>query len=338
MPMSTINNDDISTRNNEEQLTEVIEPEERQLLERKGFDRRQIRFELANVTQVDPVDQRAEYGGERYLHPETDGPVGPTTVTESASSGIEIVEAEKTEVSLHRFTNKISLNVEDQEIDERTAREKRNALMELFDTTFDMAFLTGVEDEHGNVIQISYLQWLKDHIPQERVIDASEEVYERAANIIVEDAYSRVTGELVQEDWGMMLGKHEALAQFRRYEDGDSDRTVMEMITDGNTSGISVGEVMHIPEKIALKGVDGEVFTRQVDDIGEDEVILLPAEAREEFVQIFETSEPMARGPMSEQNFKLSFEYLARHGVGFAEDRYDDATDAIRIVNVSDAF
>jgi hypothetical protein len=327
----------------EEQMTEVIEPLEEQMFKRQGFDRDNLRFEIANVNPVEKGTKYVEIGGQRYLGgTATDRAISPTTVGESDGS-IDIVREPAQQYELARFTHGFTLMDEDQEVSNEDVAETRDAVLELFDMEADAVVFDGLKDDNGNVIKKSVLQWLKDNIPASRTIDASNFSGNVPANIIVEDAYSKVSGEFVTESWGMMVGKHAALSNFSSYEDStNAQQTHWDLISTDANDGLGgvVEDTFKVPDNISLPTEDSDEDIKvTIDDIGSDEIFLLPRQAQTHFWQLYEEPSPTHRGPIMKEGFRERHEYRWRQGVVFdPHNRGTNATDAIHIKNVSSAF
>jgi hypothetical protein len=248
------------------------------------------------------------------------------------------VESDERDIEVHQYVNKLTMSVEDESYDPQLAQDKRDAVVELYDRLFDINFMKGITTQRGDVLKESYLSFLKDAIPADRTIDASSLNLDRAANLFLKEAYDKVSGELVQDNWGTLVLKQEAMAELNKLEAGDNDFRVREQIQASNAGVGGVENILVLPDQIALEGPDGQDTEVPIDDMGKDEALLLPSSAGEEFVSLYESTTPMVRGPIEQEGFVDSYEYMAAQGFGFAQDRHSDATDAIHIVNFSSVF
>lgn len=330
----------------EEQMT-LVEPADDQMFEREGFDRKNIRYQMATVDEVPTGTRYVETGSQAYVSADgTDRALAPTAVGESGGT-IDLVQVNGEQHELVRFTHGFNLLDEDREVNEELVTNMRDGVLELFDFEADAAFLNGITDEDGNVVHKSALQWVQDAVSgTARTIDCSTYSVDTdldgvPANIIKEVAYGEVSGELVTTNWGMAVGKHSALARFSGYDSDSTDTTHWERIQAETDADVGVKERMTIPEQIALPAPQGssERIEVTVDDLGSDTIILLPEQAGEVFWRLYENPEPRHGEPVRKEGMKERHEYVWRHRTVFDPDnRAGDAPDAIVLQNVSSLF
>lgn len=342
----------------------LLQPRERELYEREGFDRKNVRYEFSNANTLGLNDRYIEDEEVSFLNPETvEYPQGPTGLGETAGSGVDFVVQDGDMLPTYRYAMGFTELAENVEAGDWSPLEQRRHMMEMIDFFHDRNFIKGVRGRDGNVIsgQEGVFQWLKDAIPSERVFDCED--YDgdsgdsfdllsdgRQENLIKHHAFKTISGRIMDNNnpqWDLMIGRQEALSVFNKRTNADGGttprETYWERLNMANGMGVGVSDWKLIPDELRLsEAPEGKepVTVDLTDEMGTDEVIILPDmnQVRQKYWRLYEQAQP--RVFMSDADggrTRADFVWRYRH-------RYDptgehsQATDAIRITNISELF
>jgi hypothetical protein len=344
-----------------EKQQSLLLPDEEYFLERKGFDRPAIRRELAPVTPLSAGDRYVEQGDAIYATPTSDMPESDTTPGEIFGN-VDVERVVGEQVRIPRMTHGLTVDQEDLEIQagddtpsgaDKLQRE-RDLLMEMFDVQADYQFMQGIHDERGNQVQPGVFEYLDANIPASNIIDASSTQYSNSgeipANVIVQEAYSKLTGEYANDGWDVAFAKHDVHALWNTIDNNSgvtqkSHWLDLESDSDGVGQSI-VNDFIKIPEKIGLRTApeySAEELRFDVDfptanNGTDDDVMYLIPDHGGDFYELYEQAQPqMSDTPVRKEGLKERHEFYWRAGQTFnLNHRVDDvATDAIKIENVS---
>ena len=342
---------------------ELVQPDEDIMFEREGFDRRGLRRELAAVTAIDSTTKWVEQGQTVFIHPESDMPGGPTSEAESFGN-IELVRQTGTSVQIPRYTNGFTLEDEDAEISEMASfiQDMRDGIMELFDLQADIAFFNGLYDQAGNQVFSGVLDWVQEHMPADNVIDCADVDPTQGipANVILRDAYSKVSGEYVTNTWDVAVMRPEMFALWNEIgrADYNVNRSQWEMVQD-DADGVGVQRRFLYPHRTGLRAptnmdeglkfdlempaAESAASDDRLDDIiddPDDDVMFLIPQHNGDFYELYEMPTPDVRGPIQQRGFREEWEYKWRAGVvqGMSHQSEGEAPDVIKLENVSVLF
>jgi len=330
----------------EEQL--VLEPDEDLMLDREGFDRRGIRRELMPTTEMERGTRYVEEGDGVYASADTRMPEEDTAVGE-VMKGVDIVRYTGEQVRVPRMTQGMTVHAEDLDVD--GAQEKvdraREVVLETFDITADLNVMT------GGPLQESIFSWLDSNVPNDNVIDCGSSDFGggEPANVIVRDAFEKVTGRYVEDGWDYVIWPQEVRAKWNQIDNNSGVRQTsawLDLESDAMGVGDSVvGDSVLIPDTVGLRTAPDEPDALQFDiPLGDDEMYLIPDHGGD-FFEMYENPEPsLIQDPLRKSGGRLEFEYYWRagHKLGFGSARTDDgqggseAHDAIKLTNVSELF
>ena len=350
-----------STRNQNED-TELFEPESDAMFERRDFDRPGIRREFAAVQPIGIDDLYIEREDKEFVDPRTtDMPFGPTGMGETGGSGVETVRIDGEEWRTYRYVNGFEYFQEEGVTD---VELQRRAALEMFDWLADANFLKGVEDQRsGNMVRKGMIQHIKDNIPSERVIDCSKteiqnDYAEVPENVINYESFQRISGDLLSRDdpnWDLMIGRQPALAQLNKVQETQSAGrvTYREAINMGEARGGINGDVL-IPDELTLHtiprgeqdniaefGEEDELSVDLTTELDDNELLLVPdAEVhRNSVFRLSEMPAPETFGPYDLRGGREAVDYAWRYSHKFdPEQRYPDLRDYIRLTNIDALF
>ncbi|MDB9247457.1 hypothetical protein PN419_00350 [Halorubrum ezzemoulense] len=348
-----------STRN-KNQDTEMFEPAEDAMFERRDFDRPGIRRELAAVQPIAIDDLYVEREDKEFVDPRTmDMPFGPTGLGETGGSGVETVRIDgeewKTLRYVHGFEYFEEEGVTDIDLQQR-------ASLEMFDFLADANFLKGITDQRtGNQLRPGALQVMKDNIPSARTIDCSsldasyDEVPE---NVINYEAYQRISGDLLTRgdpNWDLMIGRQDALAKLNKLQETSSAGriTYREAINMGEARG-GVNQDVLIPDELELSVIprgeqseladideEDELSVDLTTELGPNELILVPDAQvhRQSVFRLSEMPSPETFGPYDLRGGREAVDYAWRYSHKFnPENRYPQLRDYIHLKNIDAIF
>lgn len=351
-----------STILTEKQQT-LIRPDENLMFDReRNFDSPRYRLEIAPRTPIDPGTKYVEQGDAAYIHPDSDMPAGPTVEGESFGN-IELIREVGGTQEIPRYTNGFTVDEEDLEVDGSFVQDMRDGIMRLFDLQADLAFLLGLSDEHGNEVFSGVFAWLDANIPSDNIIDCSDfdlstgDLNGLPANVILREAYSKVTGEYVTTQWDVAIAKHEVWALWNEKGTFDTNQNMSQwdlVNVPQDDAGVGVNRRVLIPNSMGLRAPSGmtEKLTfdismpttnnsgqgSQLDDEDDDVMYLIPQHDGD-FYELYEQPTPDVRGPLMKDGFRERWEYKWRAGVVQDQThRTDVAADAIKLENVSTMF
>lgn len=353
---------------NQKQQT-VIQPDEELMFDRQGFDRRNIRLDFAPQRAIEPGTKFIEQGDAVFMHPESDTPTAPTSVGE-VFGNVDMVRVVGGTQEIPRYTHGFHVDVEDEEVDMAAERmaEMRDGIMELFTIEADLAFLTGLNDEAGNTIFKGVFTWLEDNMPSENVINcnnfdpSSGDLNGIPANIVKQEAYSKVTGEYVETQWDLAVAKHPVWAEFNQLGDfsGASVESHWEMVqASDDDADVGINRRILLPNKTGLRGPPGggdlrfdvtfptrtnSSFDSDLSDLtdftDDDDVMYLIPNHGGDFYELHEQPSPDVR-EVDKEGWKRRIEYKWRAGVVQGQTHKRDsniAQDAIKLENVTALF
>lgn len=333
-----------------EEQQKVLAPDEDVMLEREGRDRRGIRRELAPTTAMQRGERFIEEGDGVYASAESDMPTGTTSVGEVLGN-VDIVRYVGDQVRVPRMTHGMSIDAEDLEIDgaQEKVRRSKDVLMEMFDIQADLQFLTGITDEEGNAVKPGVFDWLDANIPTSNVIDASASTYDVPANIVVEEAYAKTTGEYADDGFDQVLWDHPTRAKWNRIDNNNGVKQASQWLDLGSdAAGVGqsiVNDATLIPDNIGLRTSPDSTDTLQFGTGFPSDTMYLIPDHGGDFYEMYEHPEPtLIQDPIRAEGGKRKYEYYWRagHSYGFNAHNLDDdsskAVDAVRIDNVSSLF
>ena len=348
------------------EMQELVQPDEDLMFDREGFDRRGLRTELAATTTIDAGTKYVEQGQAVYVHPDSDMPDGPTAEAESFGN-IELVREVGTSVQIPRYTNGFVLEDEDMEVSEMAGfvQDMRDGIMELFDLRADLAFLHGLEAADGSTVHEGVFEFLQANMDTDNIIDCSEydlddgDLQGIPANVILREAYGRISGEYVTTTWDIAVARHNVWSLWNEIgrADFNVNRSQWEMVQDDG-AGVGVTRNMVLPYSTGLRAPTG-MGARLSFDIhlpdavndpyedkpdtapdADDDVMFLIPQHNGDFYELYEQGTPDTRGPLQKDGFRERWEYKWRAGVvyGFSHRARGQAVDAIKLENVSSLF
>lgn len=342
-----------STRNNQTDY-QYVEPRDRQLYTREGFDRKQIRYEFANSNPLELSDRQIKNADQLYVNHETvEFSEGPTGIGEGGDAGVSFLVEQGDEFPTTRYAKGFTVDAEELEAGATDIRDQRDALLEMFDFEHDARFLTGYDRGDGTWIP-GLFEWLDNNIPSERVLDCSSFTYDGVEeNVIKFDAFNTIDNRLMSVNspmWGAMVGSVDALNHFSKVNDGSSDRSsYWQRINVDQGSGVGVNRRLWMPDELQFDRVaDGQdPFTKSLtagnsnwDGLGTDECYLLPDmdEVRANYWQLYEIPEPRMFSNEKDMG-KRRFDYIDRYAHQFDPlGQHSEATDAVKLTNISSLF
>jgi hypothetical protein len=354
----------------EEELKEAAPASDYTMFERENFDQKQLRYEFANVEDIDLEQIRPiEREDQVVMDPESlELPVGPAGFMEDYSDlggmGKLVVEGEEwvTWVYNHGFQyNEKTDNVD--------VADQRTHVMEMLQYFGDLQFFFGVD---GLSQSPGMFDWLRDNIPANRTFDC--ENYDGDSGDTAD--YSSVPedllrGEAIEElrgrvidinsGWDLAVGSHDAVHQLAGYSIGATDDqergpTFLERLQDSDV----LGEVFRMPYKMqpdylprAVRDELPDVMSAPVVDentavdpagqeiLGRDELFLIPDVEtwREEFLTLREMGAPEHFATDGLRGDSVAHDYKWRTGFWYDPlGEHPEATDCIHLKNVSALF
>lgn len=341
----------------------LVQPDENLMFDReRNFDSPRYRLEIAPRTPIDAGTKYVEQGDAAYIHPDSDMPSGPTVEGESFGN-IELIREVGGTQSIPRYTNGFTVDEEDLEVDGSFIQDMRDGIMRLFDLQADLAFLLGLSDEHGNEVFSGVFDWLDTNIPSGNIIDCSTfdlsagDLNGLPANVVLREAYSKVTGEYVTTQWDLAVAKHEVWAMWNEKGTYDTAQNMSQwdlISTPPDDAGVGVNRRVLIPNSMGLRAPSGMTekltfditmpalqTTTGVSDLNDekDDVMYLIPNHGGDFYELYEQPTPDVRGPLMKDGFRERWEYKWRAGVVQDQThRTDVAADAIKLENVSTLF
>lgn len=347
-----------STRTKKDDTVE-IEFEDGVMFEREGFDRRNIRYELADPMNISLDDLFIEHEQKEFVDPRTlDIPFGPTGFGETAGSGVETVRIEGDRFRTYRYATGFEYNAEEGVTDLDAQQE---AITETFAFLADANFLKGMDDQrNGTEIKQGVFDWLKSNIPAERTLDCENydgdsgdeaDYTETPESIIKYEAYEKISGDLLTRqdpNWDMMIGRQPALARMNKPTKTNTGRqTYRELVNAGNAKG-GISDDMLLPDEMKLDVVPEDYAPDEqpptVDlttELDRNELILIPDMdiAAREWFRLAEMDAPNEFGPMEMRQGRRAVDYAWRYTHKFDPfGHYPDAKDAIRLTNIDAIF
>lgn len=348
------------------ELQEQIRPDENLMFDRKGFDRRSLRRELAGTEALAPGQKFITQGNAYFVHPDSDMPTGPAGIGESFGN-VEVISQTGFTVQIPRYINGMMLDVQDYDIPamSRVIRNKRDAIMELFDIQADLAFYNGLVDQAGNQIFLGVFEWLEANMDAGNVIDCSEFVNGGArqgelggvpANVILDIAYGLTENEYADDMWEVAVARKSVWAKWNAVGTADynMNRSQWQLI-NADDVGVGVQRRMNFPLKIGLRAPDGMAETLRFDlsfptatsaddSLGsipvDDDVMYLIPRHNGDFYYLVEETTPSVRGPLEKDGWKERWEYSWKAGVvqGMSHRAGGGAPDVVKLENVEALF
>lgn len=362
-----------STILTQEQMS-LVKPEHGVMIERgegnaNGFDRESIRSEYAPIRELESGTRYVEEGSATFLHADTDFPTAPTSVGESFGN-VELVREVGGTQFIPRYTHGFTYDTEDGEVDDSFLAEMRDGILRLFDVQADYAFLQGMDREDGTAVFDGVFKWLEDNMPSENFIDCSNydpsagDLSGVPANIVLQEAYQKVTGHYVETQWDMAVAKHPVWSEWNQVGtfDGAVLQSQWEIMQATDDADVGVSRRHLLPNKIGLPTApsqSGELqfnidfpartnstYDSDIGDLSEfeddDDVMYLIPNHGGDFYELYEEGTPDVRGPLEKDGFRERFEYKWRGGVVQGQNMQkrdtDVALDTIKLENVTALF
>lgn len=340
----------------------LLQPRERELYQREGFDRSQIRYEFANTNTLGLNDRYIEDEEVSFLDMETvEYPQGPTGLGETAGSGVDFIVQDGKRMPTYRYTMGFTELAENVEAGAWNPGEQRTHIMNMISFFHDRNFLKGVRGRDGNVIngQEGIFDWLKASIPANRTFDCGDyadgtvadlDSDGRQENILKYYAFKEISGRLLDNEspmWDLMIGRQEPLALFNQRtnaEGGTTPRqTYWERLNTANGVGVGVRDWKLIPDELVLSEASDDQEPVSVDmttELGNDEVIVLPDmnQVTSKYWQLYEQGQPRLFDSEADGG-RSRFDYVWRYRHRFdPTGEHSQATDAIHLTNLSELF
>lgn len=353
-----------------EQQRTVAEPAENMMFERENFDRKGLRFDLVDPTDLDPSTDFIEREDKTMADPRTlTMPVGPTGMGEVGGGAMETIRLEGERWQTYRYAHGFEAYREDDGVD--LARQ-RDYIMETFDFLFDLNFIFGMSntsDWDGVFTEI------RNRVPSSRVFDCDDYDNDSSGNesgkpdfsavpedLVVGEAMKELRGEVIDinDGWELAVGSHTALTQmnysagedtdvergptFReRMQDADAVQNFLRMPYNTQLDYLPDDADTDIPSYDAYPIVDENTAVNPGGNevLGYDELMLLPDMdvVMSDFWDIRETASPEHFGPIEAREGKLAHDYVNRFSAkADPTGDYPDFADAIILENVSDLF
>jgi hypothetical protein len=357
----------------QEQMS-LVKPANGVMIERgegnsNGFDREAIRTEFAPIRELANGTRYVEEGSATFLHTESDYPDAPTSVGESFGN-VELVREVGGTQYIPRYTHGFTYDTEDGEVDDSFLAEMRDGILQMFDVQADYAFLQGMDDEAGNSVFDGVFQFLEDNMPSSNFIDCSNydpsagDLAGVPANIVLQEAYQKVTGHYVETQWDIAVAKHPIWSEWNQVGtfDGAILQSQWEVMQATDDAEVGVNRRLLLPNEIGLPTAPSQngnltfdidyparTNTGYTSDIGTlsdfeeaDDVMYLIPEHGGDFYELYEEGTPDTRGPLEKDGFRERFEYKWRGGVvqGQNMQKRDTnvALDTIKLENVTALF
>lgn len=348
-----------------EQQRTVAEPAENEMFERENFDRKGLRMELADPTNLAADTKYIEREDKTLPDPRTlQMPVGPTGMGEVGGGGMETIRLDGERWRTFRYAHGFQLNREDGDMD---LQRQRDYVMETFDFLYDLNFLYGmnnVDDWNGVFDEI------RTRVPSERVFDCEDydgdsgdkDYTDVPEDMIVGDAMKALRGEVIDinDGWELAIGSHDALTQMQysagetsdrtravsfreRMQDADAVQNFLRMPYDTQLDYLPEDADADIPEFEEYDIVDEGTAVDPSGDavLGYDELFLMPDMdvVMNEFWDIREMAAPEHYGPVESRKGKLAHDYINRFAAKADPDgEHPEFTDIIHVKNVSELF
>jgi hypothetical protein len=339
----------------------VLLPDEDIMLKRFGRDQPSYRRQFAPLTTLPQGEMYVEEGEGVYLDAATDMPETETAPGEVLGN-VDVVRYEGDQTYIPRMTHGIT--VEQEDLEKNGGAEKlqrlRNGLVELFDLQADLQFLNGAADENGNQITPGIFNWLDANIDtsggqgpggDSQVIDCSQfdtatDLDDIPANIIVQEAYGRTTGEYADTTWELALGQHDTWALWNGIQNNDGVTQMSHWVANDNDQvGVGVRRTLNIQPEIGLPTAPDANDTLRFDVEYPDDTMYLIPEHGGDFYELYEQARPTGRDdPVPQEGFRERHEFRWRAksvynmGTYVNDDGEYPAMDVIRLDNVSSLF
>lgn len=354
-----------STTTHERNLTQ-FRPQERQLWERVGLDRKGIRYEFSNTDALSLEEQYIEDENKLYVdHRTVSMSDGPTGIGEGGDAGVNFLLEDGDRIPTNRYAKGFTINSEDVQAGNVDPSRQRDALMEMLDFENDVRFLRGFNQGDGQWVS-GIFEKLDSAIPPERVFDCSlykggetEDVADYSGveeNLIKFDAYRQISNELMDVEnprWSVMVGSQDATSHFNKVNEGSAGRaSYWERLNSNDAAGVGIESMLRMPDELVFdRAVDEqEPFTASLvnppagnpwDGLGGDEVYLLPdmEQARQKLWRLYETPTPTLFGPVEQEVGRRRYDYISRYAHDYdLTGHHADMTDCVKLKNVSALF
>lgn len=343
----------------------LLQPDEELMFERKFRDRAALRRELAPVTELPMGDRYVEEGDSTYVDAHSDMPTVDTGIGEQLGN-VDVVRYTGDRVRVPRMAHGLTVEEEDLEVEggAEELRRERDTVMELFDVQADLQFLLGITDEEGNTVQPGVFDWIDSNIAADHVIDASSfdvdaDLNGQAANIIVQEAYSRTEGEYIDTTWDMAVAKHPIWSNWNQIDDNSGESLASQWVDIDNSDqflGVGVENTLNYPESHGLRTAPDQPdslrfdlefpsrtnsgYSSPLSDASDDAMYLIPDHGGD-FWELYEQPTVDQRdSPIQLEGFRERYEYKWRAGqvFNFGHRNEDNLYDLIKIENVTSLF
>lgn len=332
-----------------EEMQEVVQPDEDIMFRNIGRDRSGIRMEFAPVESVSISDKYVNGGDSTFIHPDSDMPTMPTAEGESMGN-LQLVRETGDKEQLFRAAHGLTVNLEDEDVDREWLQRSRDAIISMFDKQADLAFLQGIDDrDTGTVYQQGVFDWLDDNIPASNIINANNTTYDVPANIIVQDAYEETSGEYVDTTWDLAVAPHNVWGDWNHYDthSGAEVASTWALVdATRNGAGVGVNRRLTVPDNIGFDtppsmsdDLEFSIDFPTANNGSDDDVMYLLPDHGGDYFTVYESGTPRSR-TVPEHGWRERLEYMWRGGTVYNNShRLDDvAKDAIKIENVSTLF
>lgn len=349
----------------EEQRT-IAQPAENAMFEREDFDRKGLRFDFVDPSDLSPDSDWIEREDKTIPDPRTlTMPVGPTGMGEVGGGAMETIRLEGERWPTYRYAHGFEAHREGGSVD---LQRQRNYIMETLDFLFDLNFMFGMA---GVTHWDGVFSHLRSNVPADRTFDC--ELYDGDSgdtndysdvpeDLIVGEAMKALRGEIVDINagWDLAVGSHEALTQLnfsagettdiqrgpsfrQRMQDADAVQNFLRMPYQTQIDYLPDDADADIPSFETYGIVDDSTAVDPAGDevLGYDELFLLPnmGTVMDEFWDVRESGTPEHYGPIEAREGKLAHDYVARWSAKWdPTGEHADAPDVVHLTNVSALF
>ncbi|MFH5840505.1 hypothetical protein [Haladaptatus sp. CMAA 1909] len=324
-------------------------PVDQAMYQTEGWERKNYRYDFANAQNLELTDQYVKESDRDFLNPDTtEMPHGPSGISEVSGGGVDFVTQEGDVLPTFRFNHGYTIALEEA-LSGADVQEKTRAVMEIFDHFADGMWMTGIYDRNGNQERMGALQWLKSSIPSSRSFDCSSTSYDnyrgngKQSDILKYDAYSELSGRIIQDGKWTAIGRHEALAQFNKSVDdssGSTDDTYWDRFHATEEGDIGIEQKYLIPPQLTLSEAPNGMEPHSIDltsELGPDEIILTPnfEDIRQKYWMLHQMNTP-EHWMVERSGGRIQNDFIWRYSHSFDPlNSHASATDSIHITNLS---
>lgn len=348
----------------------VAEPAENQMFERENFDRKGLRFDFVDPTDLSPDTDWIEREDKTLPDPRTlQMPVGPTGMGEVGGGGMETIRLEGERWPTYRYAHGFEMARESGESD---LPRQRDYIMETFDFMNDLNTIFGMAGvDHWDGV----FDEIRNRVPSNRVFDCEDYDNDGTGNesgkpdfsdvpedLVVGEAMKELRGEVIDinSGWELAVGSHTALTQMNFSAGETSDRLRGPSFRERMQDADAVQNFLRLPYKTQLdylpEDADADIPEFESYDIidentpsnpsgnavmGNDELFLMPdmETVMTEFFDIREMGTPEHYGPVEARQGKLAHDYINRFTAkADPSGEYPEFADTVILKNVSALF